>query len=102
MGIKGCQGVSSPILSLRGSDGLAPLALREYPWSAESCDQRPSQSEGYVMAHGKKLSWIGKQAMNISTANAVWQMKTTRSASAYESTATFFSSGLSVKIYSVE
>lgn len=39
--------------------------------------------------YGKWLSWIGRHARNPRKLNAAWHIKTTRKASAYESTAAF-------------
>lgn len=51
--------------------------------------------------HGNGLSWIGRQASRPHTFTATWQMKTTRKASAYESTAAFRVSGSRLGMISV-
>ena len=70
------------------------------------------EKEGYVSAgtkgvcrtntYGSVFSWMGRQHRKQMKLTAAWQMNTTRSASAYESTAACRSSGESVGIMVVE
>jgi hypothetical protein len=72
-------------------DGGSLGPLQKVNLNARSGRIRPPNR----FTHEKEFTWIGKLDKKANTLMAVWQMKTTRKASAYESIAAFLSDGSS-------